>query len=110
MNVSSAVGGRLIVARETINGDVVADDVLVGVDTEVEHASAALETAGELILRVDDLVRAGHDRVGRGEVERTISLPLSSAVLEGVGALGGGLSLSGGSEDEGNESGLHLVC
>lgn len=50
---------RLIFTLEAVDGDVVADDVLVDIDAIVEHAGAALKTTGRLVVRTNDLVGGG---------------------------------------------------
>lgn len=69
MDVSGSVGEGLVVAAEAKEGDIVADDVLVGVDAVLEDAVAALQATSELVLGVDDLVRGGQNIVGGCEGE-----------------------------------------
>lgn len=102
VDVSGRGGRRLVVTSEAIDGDVVADDVLGGVDAEVEHASAALETTGELVLGVDNLVGAGDNVVGGGEGEGAVSLDVTGNLLSASHRRG----LGDGSESE-NSDGLH---
>lgn len=128
VDVGGSVGRGLVVTLEAEEGDLVADCVVLGVDTELVDALGALETAGELVLGVDDLVRGGNDDVGGGEVvglsatetklevevevkvqveteaEETalLAVVLVTKVEEGAG-------LGGGSEDSGgNGGGLHF--
>lgn len=101
VNVGGTRGRRLVVAREAIDGDVVADDVLVCVNAEVEHASATLEATSELVLGVYHLVGAGNDIVGGGELEGTIHVLIVALVGAGHGRGGGE-----GREGE-NGDGLH---
>lgn len=128
VDVGGSVGRRLVLALEAEEGDLVADGVILGVDAELVDALGALETTGELVLGVDDLVRGGNDDVGGGEVvglsttetklevevevkvqveaesEKTtlLAVVLVTKVEEGAG-LGGGSE--GGS---GNGGGLHF--
>lgn len=69
VDVRGGGGGRLVVALETGQGDVVADDVFFAVDAEFVQAFGALEAAGEGVVGVDDLVGSGVDFVGGGEGE-----------------------------------------
>lgn len=69
VDVGGADGGRLVLALEAGEGDVVADDVLFAVDAELVDAVGALEAAGVGVVGVDDLVGGGFDLVGGGEVE-----------------------------------------
>lgn len=105
MDVGSRGGGGLVVTREAVDGDVVADDVLLGVDAEVEHAGAALKATGELVLRVDHLVGAGNDTVGRGKVEGAVHVHGVVGASDLVRA-GHRRGLGDGSESE-NSDGLH---
>lgn len=59
----------MIFALETSDGDVVADDILVGVNAVLEHSVGALEATGELVHGVDNLVGLGGDTVCRCECE-----------------------------------------
>lgn len=69
VDVRGGVGGRLVVAAEVVEGDVVADGVGVGVQAELVQAAGALEAAGELVVGVDDLLGDGLDLVGGGELD-----------------------------------------
>lgn len=71
VDVRGRLGGRLVVALEAGQGDVVADQVGVSVDAELVQAFGAFEAAGVLVLSVDDFLGDGGDFVGRGEVEGT---------------------------------------
>jgi hypothetical protein len=62
VDVGGRDGGRLVLALEAGDGDVVADDVLVAVEAE-------FEAAGEGVVSINDLVGGGNQFVGRGEVE-----------------------------------------
>lgn len=105
MDVGGRGGRRLVVTLETIDGDVVADNILVGVDAKVEHASASLKTTSELVHGVDDLVGGGNDLVGRSEDEGALMLGLGAgSQAPGVLGDGGGLGQSGKGE---NGNGLH---
>lgn len=69
VDVRGGAGGRLVVALEAGQGDVVADDILLAVDAELVDALGAFEAAGEGVVGVDDLVGGGDDLVGGGEGE-----------------------------------------
>lgn len=69
VDVRGGVGGRLVVAAEVVEGDVVADGVGVGVQAELVQAAGALEAAGEGVVGVDDLFGDGLDLVGGGELD-----------------------------------------
>ena len=69
VDVGGGDGGRLVVALEAGEGDVVADEVLFAVDAELVDAVGAFEAAGVGVVCVDDLVGGGLDLVGGGEVE-----------------------------------------
>lgn len=69
VDVRRGIGGRLVVAAEVVEGDVVADGVGVGVQAELVQAAGALEAAGELVVGVDDLFGDGLDLVGGGELD-----------------------------------------
>jgi hypothetical protein len=57
----------LVLALEVVEGDVVADGVFIGVETELVEAFGAFEAAGVGVVGVDDLVWGGDDFVGGGE-------------------------------------------
>lgn len=107
MDVSGRGGRGLVVTGEAIDGDIVANNILGGVDAEVEHASAALKTTSGLVLGVDYLVGASDDVVGRGELERTVHVHHVVGAGDLVGA-GHRRGLGEGSEGEGSD-GLHFV-
>lgn len=69
VDVGRGRGGRLVVAAEVVQGDVVAEDVLVAVDAELVQACGAFQAAGVGVVGVDDLVWSGFDGVGGGELE-----------------------------------------
>jgi hypothetical protein len=69
VDVGGRDGRRLVLALEAGDGDVVADDVLLGVDAELVQAAGALEAAGEGVVGVDDLLGEGDHFVGGGENE-----------------------------------------
>ena len=69
VDVGGRDGGRLVLALEAGDGDVVADGVLLAVDAELVNAASTLETAGEGVVGVDDLLGDGDHFVGGGEVE-----------------------------------------
>lgn len=72
VNVRGGSSRRLEVTAESADGDVPADDVLVGVDAVVEGAGAAFKAARLVVLRVDDLTGRGPDVVRRSEDEGTL--------------------------------------
>lgn len=112
MDVGSSAGGGLEVAAESKEGDVVADDVLVGVDAVLEDSVGVGEAASELVLGVDDLVGGGLDVVDGGEVEGdALSLPALAAdanVDESPLVVVDGSGLGDGAKGEGSESELHF--
>lgn len=126
--MGSSVGRGLVVALETEEGDLVADGVVVGVDTELVETLGTLEATSLLVLTVDDLVRGGQDGVGGGEVvglaatetelevkvEVEVQVEVEAeettllAVLLVTTEVEEGAGLGGGSEgDSGDGSGLH---
>ena len=110
VDVSGSVGGRLVVSTEAVEGDVVADDILVGVDAELEETLASLESASELVVGVDNLVRSSMDFPSGSESEgNTAALGLKKA----KGALlvlhvRSGRGSSEGAESDGDERELHI--
>lgn len=106
MDVGGGGGRGLIVTLEAVDGDVVADGVLIGVDAELEQTSAALETACGLVGGADDLTGRGDDLVGGGEHEGTLGV-LGLAAGGKALAVGNGRSLGQSGEGE-NSEGLHL--
>lgn len=107
MNMRRRRGRRLVVALESVDGDVEADNVLMDVDAVVEEPRAALEATRGVVLRVDDLVRGGDNLVGRGELEGDLAGVATVAAARGktAGVLDGG-GLGEGREGEDSE-GLH---
>lgn len=69
VDVRGRDGGRLVLAAEVVEGDVVADGVGVGVQAELVEAAGAFEAAGEFVVGVDDFFRDGFDFVGGGELD-----------------------------------------
>jgi hypothetical protein len=69
VDVGGRDGGRLVLALEAGDGDVVADDVLGAVEAELVDTAGALEAAGEGVVGVDDLLGDGDHLVGGGEFE-----------------------------------------
>lgn len=61
--------GGLVLALEIVEGDVVADCVLVGVEAEEVEAFGAGEAAGGGVVGIDDLVWGSENGEGGGEVE-----------------------------------------
>lgn len=89
MDVGSSQGRGLVVSAEAEKSDVVADDVLVGVDAEVEVTLGTLQAASVLVLTVDNLVGGCNDVVSRGEGEGRpglllVALEESLALLSGL--------------------------
>ena len=70
VDVCGGDGGRLVLALEARQGDVVADDVLLAVQAELVDAAGAFEAAREGVVGVDDLLGDGDHFVSGGEVER----------------------------------------
>jgi hypothetical protein len=105
VDVRGRVGGRLVVSTESVESDVVADDVFVGVDTELEEAIASLKTTSKLVISVHDLIRSGNNLPGRSEGERDVAaLGLEKAkftllMLHVRGGRGGSKSAKGNGED-----------
>lgn len=102
----SRLGRRLVLATETSNGDVIANDIFVRVDAELEETRSALKTASVLVHRVHNLLWARHDAVSGSEVEG--SAMLGSVFLVKVDEVvknGAGLDES----NEAEKSEFHLV-
>ncbi len=68
--MSGRLGGRLVVAAEAGDGDVVANHILVGVDAKVERAAAPLQAARKVVGRVNHLVGRGKNAKSRGKGKR----------------------------------------
>jgi len=66
VDVRGSLGGRLVLAAEVHELDVVADDVELAIQAEVVVADGALETSSRGGA-VDDLVRRGADAEAGGE-------------------------------------------
>ena len=129
VDVSGRLGGGLVLALESEEGDLVADRVLLGVEAELVQALGALEAARLLVVGVDDLVGGGNDYLGRGEVvalaavetelevkikvEAEVEVQAEEAALLAVVVLsaeaqeGAGLG-HGGQGNGGDGGGLHL--
>lgn len=71
MKMSGSACERLIVATEVDESDVEANQIEVGVDSEIIVARAAWQATGRCGA-VHDLIWGGDDVVGRGEREGTI--------------------------------------
>lgn len=69
MDVRGRERGGLVLALEIVEGDVVADCVLVGVEAEEVEAFGAGEAAGGGVVGIDDLVWSSENGEGGGEVE-----------------------------------------
>ena len=67
MDVRGRLGRRLVVAAEAVNGNIVADDVFVAVNAELEEAACAGKTTCGCVLRVDDLSGGSRDAVSGSE-------------------------------------------
>lgn len=110
MDMGGGFGRRLILTAESIDGDVIANDILVGVDSVVEGASATFKTTSLLVLGIDDLIRRSLDTVSRGENEWSLISMLSLLVpiqylvenWSGSGS-GSGSRYSSQREDNGRE-------
>lgn len=76
VDVGGSVGGRLVVTSEAIQGDVVADDILVRVDAKLEEALAALQSASVLVVCINNLIRGSKNFPDRSESERDATLRL----------------------------------
>lgn len=129
MDVGGSGGGRLVLALEAEGGDLVADDLLLSVDADLEDALGALQATSLLALGVDNLVRGGDDAVGGGEegglaaaeaelevkVEVEVEIEVDEVAEEALAVVvlaaevedGGGLG-SGREGDGGDGGGLHL--
>lgn len=112
VDVGCRAGGGLVLALEVNQGDVVADDILLGVDAVVEVANGSGQSTSEGIVVVDDLVRCRDHVVGRGEVEGARRAPAALASLLGPANSmldlldnGGGGGSSG--QSKGDDSELH---
>lgn len=68
VDVCGGCGGRLVLAAEAVNLNVVADEVQLAVDTDLEETRCTGETTSGSCA-VDDLVGSGLDLVVRGELE-----------------------------------------
>lgn len=60
----------MIFTTEAGDGDVVTNHIVMGVDAEIECAAAALQTAGRVVVRVDDILRLCDNVVRRGKGKR----------------------------------------
>lgn len=111
MDVGGRVGRRLVLSAESIEGDVVADDILLRVDAELEQTPAVGQAAGELVLAVNDLSRSGLDLPSRGKGEWDSGLGLEEAEdsLLVLLILWHGRSGCQSGEGDGEEGELHLV-
>jgi len=113
VDVGGGEGGRLVLAAEVDQLDVVADDVELAVQAEVVVADGALETAGRGGA-VDNLVGGGADAEAGGEGnQRLFAFPESIlANADGekrVGLSDGSSEAGSGEKSSGSEeSGLHL--
>jgi hypothetical protein len=110
VDVSGRVGGRLVVSTESVESDVVANNVLVGVDAEFEEALTSLETASELVVGVHDLVRGGNNLPGRSEGEGDVAALGLEKAKDALLMLHVRCGRSGGKGAEGNgeERELHI--
>jgi hypothetical protein len=78
MNMRGGQGHRLILATESLKSDVVADEVLMGVDAIEEEATGALEAASRLVVASNNLVGLGDNCVGRCKGEWDILAVVST--------------------------------
>jgi len=69
VDVGGRDSGRLVLALEASDGDVVADDVLLAVQAELVDTTGALKATSEGVVGVNDLLGDGDDLVGGGKVE-----------------------------------------
>jgi hypothetical protein len=74
MDMSGSLSGRLVVASDTREGDVIADGVLSNVNTVLEKTTGALLARNGYADVVDDLVRRSFDVVLSVEVEDLLVL------------------------------------
>ena len=96
MDVGGRLGGRLIVAAETSDGDVVANHILVRVDAKVERAAAALQATSKVVLSVNHILGLGEHAISRGECKRAAGL----LVVIGSGSQVGAVARDGGRLDD----------
>lgn len=67
VNVRCGASGREVFATDVVETDVVADGLELRVDAKVVESHGARETAGEGVVRVDDLTGNSLHSVGAGE-------------------------------------------
>lgn len=67
VNVRCGASGREVLATDVVEADVVADGLELRVDAKVVESHGARETAGEGVVRVDDLTGNSLHSVGAGE-------------------------------------------
>lgn len=67
VNVRCGASGREVFATDVVEADVVADGLELRVDAKVVESHGARETAGEGVVRVDDLTGNSLHSVGAGE-------------------------------------------
>ena len=116
MDVGGGESRALVLALKAGEGDVVADDVVVGVDAELEQASSTLETSSRHIFHVDNVFGLGDDLVGRCEVERAVLALAETKVniqvkaeVDAALVTQDGAGLGEGGESGGdNDRGLHF--
>lgn len=111
MDVSGRIGRRLVLSAESIEGDVVADDVLLRVDAELEETPAVGQATGELVLAVDDFSGGGLDLPsrGKGEWDGGLGLEETENSLLVLLILWHGRSGCQSGEGDGEQGELHIV-
>lgn len=98
MDVSGSLCRRLEVASESVDSDIVADDILMGIDAVIESASATLKTTSLLVLGIDNLIRCSLYTVSRGEnkwsliIMMGLLVPIQDLVEDGSGSGSGSSS------------------
>jgi hypothetical protein len=78
MDVRGGQGWRLIFSTESFKSDVVADEVLMGVDAVEEQATGTLKAASRLVVGSNNLVGLGNNCVGRCKGEWDILFAVSA--------------------------------
>lgn len=112
VDVGCRAGRGLVLALEVDQGDVVADDILLGVDAIVEVADGSGQSTSEGVVVIDDLVRCSDHVVSRGEVKGAGRAPAALASLLGpadsvLDLLDNGSGGGSSSQSQGDDSELH---
>jgi Flp pilus assembly protein TadB len=80
---------RLILATETLQNNLVTDDIVVRIDPITESTAGALKSSSEGIAIINDLIRGCQDRIGRSKFEVfVISLLVIIVVMFVISLLG----------------------